>query len=452
MKFVYAFLIISIVIIVHELGHFIIAKASGVKVVEFSVGMGPRLVKFKIKGTLYSIKLFLFGGSCQMLGEDLYESTDAVAKVKEDNPTDKSQENIVPDESDGVSFNSVSVWKRIAIIIAGPLFNFILAFVFAVILIGKMGYNPVQVYSVDDNSPAYYAGLKEGDRIIRVNGKKMNFYDDYYLYMYDKKGIDLNVEYIRDGEKYKTTIIPEHITGSVYQMGVQIDVNSTKIAAVEKGTPADSAGIKAGDIIKSINGTAVSEQPEITPLVQQSEGKEITITVECDGRNVELKLTPKEVQQDYYDYGIYFANLRVKCSPAGTLKYAFKNIGYQIKSVFVSLRLLVTGKLGLDDVSGPVGIVSFIGEVVDEAKSDGAFYVFINLLNMCIMISANLGVMNLLPLPALDGGKLVFLLIEAVRGKPVPREKEGMVHFVGIILLMVLMVVVLFNDISKLFR
>ena len=92
--------------------------------------------------------------------------------------------------------------------------------------------------------------------------------------MYDKKGIDLNVEYIRDGEKYKTTIIPEHITGSVYQMGVQIDVDSTKIAAVEKGTPADSAGIKAGDIIKSINGTAVSEQPEITPLVQQSEGKE----------------------------------------------------------------------------------------------------------------------------------------------------------------------------------
>lgn len=88
-------------------------------------------------------------------------------------------------------------------------------------------------------------------------------------------------------------------------MGVQIDVNSTKIAAVEKGTPADSAGIKAGDIIKSINGTAVSEQPEITPLVQQSEGKEITITVERDGRNVELKLTPKEVQQDYYDYGIY---------------------------------------------------------------------------------------------------------------------------------------------------
>ena len=133
-------------------------------------------------------------------------------------------------------------------------------------------------------------------------------------------------------------------------MGVQIDVDSTKIAAVEKGTPADSAGIKAGDIIKSINGTAVSEQPEITPLVQQSEGKEITITVERDGRNVELKLTPKEVQQDYYDYGIYFANLRVKCSPAGTLKYAFKNIGYQIKSVFVSLRLLVTGKLGLDDV------------------------------------------------------------------------------------------------------
>ena len=113
---------------------------------------------------------------------------------------------------------------------------------------------------------------------------------------------------------------------------------------------------------------------------------------------------------------------------------------------------MISGNVSLDDVAGPVGIVTTIGDVVEESKSDGGFYVFLNLMNWCIMLSANLGVMNLLPIPALDGGRLVFLIIEAIRKKPVPKEKEGMVHFVGIVLLMLLMVVILFNDISKLFR
>ena len=146
MKYVLAILVLSLVIIIHEFGHFIVAKASGVKVVEFSLGMGPRLIKFTRKGTMYSIKLFLFGGSCQMLGDNTEE------------------------EGEG-SFNSVSVWKRIAIIAAGPIFNFILAFIFAVFLIGKMGYNPVVLFDVREGTPAYEAGLQAGDTIIKINGK-----------------------------------------------------------------------------------------------------------------------------------------------------------------------------------------------------------------------------------------------------------------------------------------
>ena len=142
---------------------------------------------------------------------------------------------------------------------------------------------------------------------------------------------------------------------------------------------------------------------------------------------------------------------REKLSPAGTIAYSFKNVGYWIKAVFKSFKLLFTGKVSANDVSGPVGIVSAIGNVVTESKSDGVLYVILNLINWSVMISANLGVMNLLPIPALDGGRLVFLIIEAIRRKPVPREKEGMVHFIGIVLLMVLMVVIMANDIRKLF-
>ena len=183
-----------------------------------------------------------------------------------------------------------------------------------------------------------------------------------------------------------------------------------------------------------------------------SEGKEILVVVNRDGSEKELRITPSKEYREYYEYGYTFSAERVKCSPLGTIKYSFKNVGYWVKAVFKSLGLMITGNVSLDDVAGPVGIVTEIGNVVDESKSDGGFYVFLNLMNWCIMLSANLGIMNLLPIPALDGVRLVFLGIEAVRKKPVPKEKEGMVHFVGIVLLMLLMVVILFNDISKLFR
>ena len=426
MKYVIAFLVLSIIIIVHELGHFIVAKASGVTVTEFSLGMGPRLLKFKRKGTMYSIKLFLFGGSCQMLGED------------EDN------------NSEG-SFNSKSVWKRMAIIFAGPFFNFILAFVLSIILIGKIGYDPCVVYSVEEGSAADEAGLMAGDRIVKINKTKINFYGDYSLWITENEGDVMNITYERDGQKYTTKLVPEYIDEDVYQMGVLMDQDVPLISSVSDDTPAHEAGVKSGDKILSINGTPVTTTDEVSPLVRANGDNELTLVVERDGEEVTLKMTPAKVHQTYYDRGMYMSAAREECSPLETIEYSFKNVGYWIKAVFKSFKLLFTGKVSANDVSGPVGIVSAIGNVVSESKSDGALYVFLNLVNWGVMISANLCVMNLLPIPALDGGRLVFLIIEAVRRKPVPREKEGIVHFVGIVLLMVLMVIVMANDIRKLF-
>lgn len=426
MKYVLALLVLSLIIIIHEFGHFIVAKASGVTVKEFSLGMGPRLLKFTRKGTMYSIKLFLFGGSCQMLGED------------EDN------------NSEG-SFNSKSVWKRIAIIAAGPIFNFILAFVLSVVIIGKMGYDPCIIYSVEEGTPAYEAGLRADDHIIKINRTKINFYGDYSLWSMENEGEVMNITYIRDGQKYTTQLVPEYIDRDVYQMGILMNPETPSLYDVNKDSPADKAGLKKDDIILAINGEKVTCTDDVSPLVNKCVGEELSIDVNRNGEILNFRLTPNKVHQTYYETGLVMANAWVKCNPAQTIGRSFQYTGYWVKAVFKSFKLLFTGKASVNDVSGPVGIISAIGDVVSESKSDGAFYVFMNLANWCIMISANLGVMNLLPIPALDGGRLVFLFIEAIRKKPVPREKEGMVHFVGIVLLMVLMVVIMFNDIRKLF-
>lgn len=427
MKYLLAILVISIIIIVHEFGHFIVAKASGVKVVEFSLGMGPRLIKFTKKDTMYSIKLFLFGGSCQMLGG-------------------------MDDDATEGSFNCVSVWKRMAIIIAGPLFNFILAFIGAVFIIGKVGYDPAVIYSVEENSPAYEAGLEAGDKIVKVNGKKVVFYGDYSMYMYFNEGSEINVTYIRDGKKYRTYIRPEHITEPVYQMGVYMDREKPEIIGLSEDGAAKTAGILEGDVILSINGQKISSTDEVSPIVKDNKDNELTVVISRDGSEKEIKLVPQKVEQNYYNYGFYLSGERVKCSPAGTIKYAFKQMNYQIRYSFTCLKMIFRGKVKLDDMAGPVGVVNVIGDVVEESREDGALYVVLNVLNLMILISANLGFMNLLPIPALDGGRLVFLIIEAVTGKPVPKEKEGIVHLIGAILLLILTVVVLFNDISKFFR
>ena len=426
MKYVWAILVLSLIIIIHELGHFIIAKASGVKVVEFSLGMGPRLVKFTKGGTMYSLKLFLFGGSCQMLGED--------------------EEN-----SEEGSFNSKSVWKRIAIIAAGPIANFVLAFVGAVLLIGINGYDPAVIQSVDKESSAYKAGLLPGDKIVDIDGSNIVFYSDYSMYLMFNEGEEMDVTVLRDGEKKVITFTPDFVEDDVYQIGIYMDSEKPLISSVVEGYPAEAAGLKGNDLILSIDGVTCSSADEVSKIIQTAEGKEVSLLIKRDGEELTIKLTPNIVHREYYDYGYYLSADTVKCNPIDTIKYSFCQVGSWIKTVFLSFKLLFSGQAGFNDLSGPVGIVTVIGDTVEESKTYGALTVFLSVVTMGAFISANLGVMNLLPIPALDGGRLIFLFIEAVRRKPVPKEKEGIIHFVGIVLLLMLSVAVLVNDIRKLF-
>lgn len=343
MGIIIAILLFSFIIIFHELGHFLLAKANGIRVDEFSLGLGPTLIGKQIGGTFFCIKLLPFGGAC-MMGEDDADDT-----------------------SEG-SFNSKSVWARISVIAAGPVFNLILAWIFCVILIGATGYQSTEITSVLDGYSAQEEGLQPGDVIKEINGRNVYLWDDVRLYtLTHPNDTPYEVVYERDGEEYTAMIEPRQLEG------------------------------------------------DVSPL---------------------LGVTSENFERP----GVF-----------GSMQYGMYKLKYWINYTVDSLRMLVTGQVGIKDMSGPVGIVNVVDDVYQSAAPAGVLAIILNLMNFGTFLSANLGVVNLLPIPALDGGRLVFLIIEAVRRKRVPPEKEGMVHFAGFALLMVLMVVVMYNDIMKLF-
>lgn len=342
MGIILAILVFSFIVFIHELGHFLLAKINKIRVDEFSIGMGPRLIS-KVKGeTRYSWKLFPIGGSC-MMGED-----------------------DVDDMSEG-SFNSKSVWARISVVAAGAIFNFILAFIFAVIIVGYTGYDKPIISGVVPGFSAEAEGMQAGDCIVRMNGKKINLWREVTYYNMFHAGEKVELTYERDGKKHEVTIVPKQDEDGNYLLGVT---------------------------------------------------------------------APKEYK---------------KANVLTAMQYGAYEVKFWIATTLESLKMLVTGNVGVDQLSGPVGIVDVVDDTYQQSKAYGAVVVLMQMLNIGILLSANLGVMNLLPLPALDGGRLVFLIIEAIRGKRVAPDKEGMVHFVGMMLLFALMIFVLFNDLKRIF-
>lgn len=365
-----AVIIFSAIILFHELGHFLLAKANKVGVIEFSLGMGPRIISYakteqghKVKffgsskyfeehkefedHTLYSWKVFPFGGSCMMLGE---------------------MENVEDDRA----FGKKGVLARMSVIFAGPFFNFVLAFVLALFVIGLAGYDKASIGSVEPGMPMAEAGFQDGDVITEINGRN-------------------------------------------------IVVNR--------------------ELIYYLQFHPLSTEP-------------VELTAERDGEEVSATVTPKLVQDekgnDVYRLGFSYGTGRTKSGVWDTIKYSAYEVKFWIWTTVESLGQMISGKVSAKDVSGPVGIIQAVGDVVNQSRPGGMYYIILNVLSMGILLTANLGVMNLLPIPALDGGRLLFLIIEGIRRKPLPEKFENYVNVGGFILLMGLMVVILANDILKL--
>ena len=201
-----------------------------------------------------------------------------------------------------------------------------------------------------------------------------------------------------------------------------------------------------------MNHTNIRLSREITNYVTFHQGEDVTIVYEHEGEEKTVTLSPERSESGRYIFGISSSSsYREKVGTWETIKYSAYEVKYWISTTIKSLGMMLRGDVGLNDISGPVGIVNTIGDTYEASKPDGAYYVWLNMLYISILLTANLGVMNLLPIPALDGGRLVFLILEAIRGKGIDPEKEGMIHFVGLMLLMALMVFVMFNDFRNLF-
>ncbi len=360
MSIIISIIVFSIIIIVHELGHFWVAKKVGILVQEFSVGMGPLIVSKQIGETEYSLRAFPFGGFCRMQGE-----TDD----EDDKPAgyDFSR-----------SFNGKSVFQRIAVIFAGPAMNFILAFILIFVLLGVNGFLLPQIKSVEANSAAYESGLRAGDEIVEVNGKKILIYQDFSPALNLNKAdepVDMVIE--RDGDKYNVSVTPEYNEEyGRYMMGFTFD-----------------------------------------------------------GR-----------------YGLFSEEVEgfEKAGIAETIKNDIGTMVYFVKSVVSGFIRIFTFQVKSEEVSGPIGIISTIGDTYEAGMEYGIGNALLNLFALSALLSTNLGVLNLFPIPAMDGGRLAFLIVEGIRKRPVNPEIEGRIHFAGFVLLLVFMVFVAFNDIVKL--
>lgn len=354
MNIILIILVFGVIVFFHEFGHFIVAKMNHITVTEFSIGMGPAIFSTKKNGTKYSIRILPLGGYCLMAGED--------GEAEDEEGEDEN------------AFGNKPLLARILVIAAGPIFNFILAFIFSIILIHFTGCDPAVITYVEEGSGADLAEIEEGDTILELNGNKIYNYRELLLarQIEDPKADMTFLMQRENGETYRTVVTPMPDEKGVYVLGV-------------KGGYIPSEGI----------------------------GMDI--------------------------------------------KYAGLELRYWVKATVTSLKLIFTGHVGGGDIMGPVGVGSQMNEIIEDVKAESGstkeavINILLNMLNWCILLSVNLGIMNLLPIPALDGGRLLFLFIEAIRRRKIPQEKEALVNLVGFVILIGIMVVVFFNDIKNVF-
>jgi regulator of sigma E protease len=316
----------------------------------------------------------------------------------------------------------------------GPMMNFILAFVLFFVIVSTYGISGTTVEYIDADSNEYASGLREGDEIISIEGNRVRFWDDLYEEISENE-TDYNIVVERDGKEYDFIIENSYR----YVVGISpTEINgeyTTELSMVNMGYPAAEAGIKVGDRIQSINSIDTDTWEEVKDAIKGSHGDEIDILVDRNGKSINIDVEP----MNQLTIGFYTeVEKNIVAAIYGSL---FKTVFY-IKLMFQFILMLFTGNVGTEAIAGPVGIISMVG----EAAKIGLY----PLINLAAFISINLGFMNLLPIPALDGSRLVFIIWEGVSGKRIPPDKEGYVHFIGFVFLMALMFFVLYKDILKL--
>ena len=415
-----SFLIIAIKIIVllgflifiHELGHFTVAKMCKVKVNEFAIGFGPTIWKKQGKETKYAIRLIPLGGFVSMEGEEEQS------------------------ENEG-SFSKASIPKRIAIVLAGATVNIIFAIcVYFIITATASPFISNEIEQTIEGYAAQEAGLQAGDKIIEVNDKKVKSKYDLDKIMSTSSSEPVKLEIERNGQKQELNIIPTEVKNKV--TGIYLD-DKCKIISVDKGSNAEEQGIQTNDKLIKINGKSIeNDRNKAIEILQENKDVEtVQMTVKRGEAEITIDIIPETVSSYYLGVDMKVAEDTFinRCINGGIQTNQF------VLSIIDNLKQLFTGKVGLNQMMGPVGI----SEVV--AKTNGISEFF----QMMALISLSLGITNLLPIPALDGGKILILLIEAIRRKPMKPETEMNIQLLGFAILIGLSLIVTYNDILRIF-
>lgn len=427
--------ILAVLILVHEIGHFVAARLIGVKVEEFGIGIPPRLKAWNYKGVLWSLNWIPFGGFVKVLGED-------------------------GSANDPESINSKSPLQRAFFLGAGSAMNFLLAFVLMIFVVGLQGIASTHTYiaSVVPNSPAETAGWEPGDRIVEVAGIPISSSAEVGQHAREFAGRPMSVVVERGDALIETTVEPranppagEGPTG----VGIEeVPVAQATIGDVIPETPAAAAGLQAGDRIVSIDSVPITDPFVFRVALAEAEGAAVPIVVARGDETATATLEVPVLDPD--------GDLLAQIGFAAQLQPEFVRVPWnevipvgvaraweQTGMMLSGLRDLVTGRAPLDQIAGPIGM----GQITSEIVGASPLPLWVTLAQLAILLSLNLAVLNLLPLPALDGGRLLFVIVEVLRGgKKLAPEREGFVHFAGLILLLGLMFIVAFLDIGRLLQ
>lgn len=435
-------LLFELIIFIHEFGHFITAKKSGIKVNEFSLGMGPKIFSFGKGETKYSLRIFPIGGFCAMEGED------------EESPEPRA-------------FNNAKVWKRMIVIIAGAVMNIILGFVLMfVVVVQQDSYSSTEVQSFPATSFSSCTGLQSGDVIKEINGYGISTSMDF--------NYPISTAKLKTVDGSTLEIYKEDCGNNLYNMAVKIvqdknnklsdetvskvnELLSKSSSEIVKANSKEDAYSIYEKYYKKINDTCGIKNYKVEKIVEKETRKRYTADILVERNGVEKLL--KNVQFFTYttkdnsdpQVSIDFYVKPIEKTFGSVLSQTFKQTISTCKMIYASLGGLLTGKFGLKDMSGPIGIASAVTTVASESLASGFMSAVNSIIYVMMIITVNLGLFNMLPFPALDGGRFIFLIIEAIRGKSVPRKVEGIVNAIGMGLLILLMIVITANDIFKLF-
>ncbi|MGH9324583.1 MAG: RIP metalloprotease RseP [Vicinamibacteria bacterium] len=417
--------VLGVLVFFHEAGHFLTAKRVGVRVNVFSLGFPPKLIARKWGETEYRVGLLPLGGYVKMAG---------------DNPAESS--------GDPAEFLSRSRWERLAILFAGPLANFVLA---VLILTGLFMVGVERPAGLDDppvvrflaeGSPAALAGIKPGDRIVEIAGAPVETWTEVLDRVVVSAGETLSLVVIRDERRVETRLevaIREE-DGAGYA-GIFPAVQP-QVGRLTPGFPAEQAGMRVGDVITKVNGKPIFHFAELIQAIEASAGSEIALQVLRGQETVDFRLTPRR-DQDRWLIGIEFNRsvLQQYSNPIRALGAALEETGRFTRLTFVVLGKLVTGQASVRQMSGPIGIAQASGETARQG--------FKELFTFMAFLSLNLAILNLLPIPLLDGGHMAIIALEGLAGRDFSLQMKERILQVGFVMLLLLMVTVIYVDLSK---